>query len=221
MLANSLRPLVLAAVASLALGGTLLWLAGGSGGTQEFADPGELRFRNVVIKLPPESSGLRVSTGEPITEGQKWVVRVSDREMQRSADGLLVNVVEIDADTGEVLSDTLSAKYPAEARDILATVRVDTSQPDLWPVADVPSPAATEKFENISYARTDPASGFSFAWVSSGCVRKNCARWLLVSNSRSYVYVNGGDGSLGGWEHVLPEDRQAFERFVAAVVVIN
>lgn len=125
MRASSLVSVALAAAASLALGGTLLWLAGGSGGSEDFAEPGELRFRNVVIKLPPESSGLRVSTGEPITEGQKWVVRVSDREMQRTAGGLLANVVEIDADTGEVLSDTLSAKYPAEARDVLATVRVD------------------------------------------------------------------------------------------------
>lgn len=222
MLANSLRPLVLAAVASLALGGTLLWLAGGSGGSQDFAEPGNLRFRNVTVELPPDSAGLQVSTGVPAAPGKPWLIQVSQdgAPSPRDESSGEWKELQIDAETGNVVYDTLSRDFPA-AESIIASITVTVAPPTVWPWVDAPAPLETEQWGNIVYPKAPPESGVIAGGVLNYCTTTDCSeKTLFVLAGSSSMHIDARDGSVVSFDRVADEDRAMFERFAASVVVL-
>jgi hypothetical protein len=187
----------------------------GEGGT------GQLRWLNVVVDLPPEGSPVRVEAlpGAP----HPVVVIFVEREPRAAAQPS--QQVNIDAQTGEVLLDTLTAgltgdSHAREVESVLDSVRVVTDPPDVWPYVDEPAPAALARSGTISFVSPDPSSGIVIAQVQATClVGEDCPDLLVVHNGRSQMGIRVDTGEVYAWDHVLPQDREAFERYAASVEV--
>ena len=175
-----------------------------------------LRFVNVSIAQPPppiDHSGLiAYAQFLPPESSQK---PGGGPVIVLSAPALKQNIM-IDARTGEVLNDTIGAQYRGQADAVIASIRVESAPAEVWPIADV-SPAGTPMTHgSISFIQPDPASGIfvspALGWGPPGVG----GPFLFVHNGRSRMTVHGETGEISE-DRILPEDREAFERFAASV----
>lgn len=172
----------------------------------------ELTYRNVSINLPPEDSGLRARADYAPPEsiekpGGGPVIVVSDWSEARS--GYMV----IDANTGEVLLDTIGGDLRAKADDVVTSIRLDAEPPvGVWPLADVAPPGQRTQFETISYIEPDPSSGIFVVLVEDN------GEGLFIHNGTSRMTFHWSIGT-SDMSLVLPEDMEAFERLARTIRV--
>ena len=201
----------LIALAAIGIAGWFGWSAFGPESTE--GGGRELTYRNVSIILPPEDSGLRAGADYAPPEsiekpGGGPVIVVADASEARS--GYMV----IDANTGEVLVDTIGGGLRDEADDVIASIRQDEEPAGVWPLADVAPPGQRREFGNISYIEPDKSSGIFVALVVSDPGGKS----LFIHNGASRMTFNGSRGTVD-MSLVLPEDKDAFERLAGTIRV--
>ena len=187
----------------------------GSGTTE--GTPPRFRFANVSIALPPEPSGhsgliasadylppenLAKPAGDPVP-----IIVLLDV----AAGASLV----IDATTGEVRGDDIGAEYRAAADAVVASVRLESPPAEVWPLADVAPAGSRITFSDMSYIQPDAASGI-FVVPGEGIGPEGSTTNLFVHNGRSRMIVDASTGEITE-DRILPEDREAFERFAASV----
>lgn len=190
---------------------------------------GEMRWLNVIVDLPPQDSPLQVrGLFPPGPEKPRFVIQIYvERELTPGVQPA-PQEVDIDAETGEVVSDTLSAAVSGQAvssqlQAVLDSVRVATGPPEVWPYADEPPPTGRpSKSGNLTFVLPDPASGILVAPMHVMCPASasDCAsQYLTVFNGRSQMNIRADTGQIERPDRVLPEDREAFERYAASVEV--
>ena len=198
----------------LALGaiGAAAWFGWSAFGPESTEGGGrELTYRNVSINLPPEDSGLRARADYAPSEsiekpGGGPVIVVTDDSEARS--GYMV----IDANTGEVLLDTIGGDLRDEADDVIASIRQDAKPASVWPLADVAPPGQRTQFETISYIEPDPSSGIFVVLVEGN------GEGLFIHNGTSRMTFHWSIGT-SDMSLVLPEDMEAFERLARTIRV--
>lgn len=201
---------------SLALGGVGVWFLWGQFGPDSTEGTArELAFGNVSITLPSDDSGLLARPDYAPPEsvdkpGGGPVIVVTDESEARS--GYLV----IDANTGEVLVDTIDGALRDEADDVISSV--EQQRPDgVWPLADVAPSGPRITFGNMTYIEPDPSSGiFVVPQEWDGDDTSGVA--LFIHDGESRMLIDGNSGKVEV-DLVLPEDREVFDRVAAAVTV--
>jgi hypothetical protein len=195
-----------------------------------------VRWRNVEIEAPPDGSLLRVSTQHPPSPAHRWLVSIVVRDVDPPVPGeedkWVQQQLDIDAETGEILSDTLSLAYPAETRAILDTMKVVTgSPPAVWPYVDAAPPTATRTYENMTYPVPDPASGLIAVVMQGFCAVTVACDALLLSNGDSWMHVSLHTGEVVArgvhsdagqaleTGRVRPEDAPMFDRFLSRIIM--
>lgn len=232
------RPKAVLVVAAGIAGSALIALTafavldGGDAETQESQDAGKLRYKNVLVEQPA-SSELVMTTSAPPAAGKPWLIHVFPLHAKPNLDDLSsFPELQIDAETGQVLRDNLSAVYPAEVQSILNSITLDSGSSPDWPATDVPPPVSVQRFQGVAYTNPLLSSGFQVAYVWNDCpqtqdqietgiIPTGCGPTLLVSNTRSQMHVDANNGEVVSWETVSPEDIKAFERFASQVVVLS
>lgn len=188
---------------------------------------GELRWLDVTLQLPPEDSPLYVTRLLPFgPDKPRFIIQIYvDREVTPGVEPSPQSL-EIDAETGEVVSDTLSATLSDQAissqlQAILDSVGIASGPPEVWPYVDISAPSPSPgKWGNLTFAVPEPASGITVSPTSGLCsaAPPDCVpKWLTVRNGRSHMGINADTGELMGLDGVLLEDREAFERYAASV----
>ena len=202
----------LLALGAIGVAGWFGWSAFGPESTEGGAR--ELTYRNVSIILPPEDSGLRARADYAPPEsiekpGGGPVIVVTDESEARS--GYMV----IDANTGEVLLDTIGGGLRDEADAVIASKRLDAEPPvGVWPLADVAPPEQRREFGSISYIEPDKSSGIFVSFmVGDPSGRKS----LFIHNGASRMTFN--ESGKVNMSLVLPEDKEAFERLAGTIRV--
>ena len=190
---------------------------------------GQLRWLNVVVDLPPENSPLRVRRDMPHgPEKPRWLIQIYvERELTPGAEPRS-QMLEIDADTGEVATDTLTAAISDQAvsgqlSSVLDSVRIDTGPPEVWPYVDeTPRPPEPAKWGNLAIIIPDPASGIVVSPATSDCLAsatKCFPQWLGVFDGHSQMGIDAETGQIISLDRVTAEDMEAFERYAATVQV--
>lgn len=215
--------------AALAIGGTLLvaGIVNSVRGPEGKIGPegqfeGEIRWANVSLIIPP-GSPVRVLRNPPLSaDHDRYEVRLSIDD----GEALLRELV-IDAETGEVLADTLSEKYPGEVASILKTMSVNTANrgqwdvPDEWPFVTGPVPAERFDVGSISLIIPTAASGMVVASVENLCDPSSPScfpKTALVSFGESRAHIDAASGDVVSLEGIAPEHVEAFNRYFASVI---
>jgi hypothetical protein len=207
--------ITLIVIAAVGLAAWFGWAAFGPDATESAAR--EITYRNVSLTLPPEASELYVTADYAPPEsaekpGGGPVLVIRDESQARSG------YMAIDANTGEVLVDSIGGALRDEADEVKESIRESTDSNAVWPVADVAAPRGREvRFGNINYVEPDPRSGI-FVLQQEGSGREGAGVGLLIHNGQSRMAVSGLDGNID-MAHVTADDRDAFERLAAAIRV--
>ena len=184
----------------------------------------ELRWRNVILRLPPAGSPLRVTPDYPRgPQAPRYLIHVSidGAPPPSPEDESTWQELQIDADTGEIVMDTLSRDYRSEVDAVLGSLRVDPLRPDVWPYSDGSAPAETSVLGTVRYAQPALASGirvgvsYNYCLPSPTCSQES----LVVTNGFSYMHVRADNGEIMSLDRVQPEDVAAFERYAQSVQV--
>jgi hypothetical protein len=130
----------------------------------------------------------------------------------------------IDANTGEVLLDTIGGALRDEADEVRASLREPQDAARVWPLADVAPPGPEVKYGNITYIEPDPSSGiFILPAHWDGDDSSGAGLFIHNGKSRMAAYVATSEAALTGVKvdmtRVLPDDRAAFERLAATIQV--
>lgn len=216
---TTVRIQVLLPVAALVLLGVIGWLAWSSFGS-DAAEGGQerLRYANISVALPDDDGGdhpaLRVAADyAPPESGDKPgggpIVVVSYPETGK--------YLVIDALTGLVVSDRMGSEDRAEADATVGSVRVEREPAPAWPVGEVVPSTPRRTHGEVSYIPPDPNSGF-FVLPATADGPEGAGTFLFVHNGRSRMTIDGGTGEIDE-SFVVPQDRVAFERFAASIVV--
>jgi hypothetical protein len=218
-------PVLAGVVAGVTIVGGLIgagrMTAGGQDGTGGHET---VRWVNVEIDAPQDDSPLRVMRDLPRSEEHslhllRIVLKDTPPPPAPAEEALWSEPeVRIDAETGEVLNDTLT-QDSAEAQMLLDSLRVVTGVPEAWPYTDGPVPAETVRLENLVYPLPPPASGLTTAEVVANCVDPCHPVQLLLASTQSMLWIYADTGEVDSWEDVASDEREAFERFVAATEV--
>jgi len=186
----------------------------------------DVRYGNVVLTVPkPGTSEVVVAHNPPATDAQpRWRIQVyvelPPEEGELKAEW---PTLEIDSQTGEIVSDTLSAARPELANPILASLRVDASPPEaVWPYDGAAAPGDTQQFGNVQYYNPDPLSGIMVFVKYVFCVPEATAcasRTLTFLNSQSSIDVSAIDGTVLS-RSIESDDTEAFVRLAEAVVIV-
>lgn len=172
------------------------------------ADVQLIRWVNVTVELP-EDSDLFVTRDFSGIESRPAILIIPlDR-----ADTAVV----IDAETGAILHDSVRREDRAALDRVLQTIRVSPLDRSTapWPYSGEPPNVAREEFGNISYIPPDPATGIR---IIVGTGDPGGVEFIEVNNGRSAFGINAGTGKVyEETARILPEDRDAFERFLSAV----
>lgn len=179
------------------------------------------------IDAPPEGSAVQLSTGIPVTGtpnstfSHRYTVNLYV-DVGFPADGSepVWPTAVIDAESGEVLSDTLSAQN-TDARAILSSLTLETGLPKVWPFVDGPVPPARRPtLAGLSFPEPSRESGLLFGGLIGYCLEPGCtSAYLRYGSSIMYLYLDESTGAIIVREgsQVAPELAPAFERFRAAV----
>jgi hypothetical protein len=183
------------------------------------------RYHDVSIEMPPDS--FRVSQRPALTPefnptfSHRPVIEITQRDDHVPGVAVSVGWIMIDAETGEILADTLSDDYP----DLDATIRtivVHTEPPDAWPLSATRKPQARYSRDNVSVLLPSPASGVLVGYVISYC-RNPCAdtaiHVVIESPGFGSVWIDTENGDIVEIEAGTPEVRAALDRFIAEVEV--
>lgn len=228
---KKLLPVVAGILVAGAVVGALVGVGRLPAGSQETggAGRGELRWLDVTLQLPPEDSPLHVTRLPPFSpERPRFIVQIYvERELTPGVEPA-PQMVEIDAETGEVVSDTLSPALSDQAvssqlQAVLDSVGIDSGPPEIWPYADVPSPALAAdppRWGNVTFILPDPASGIIVSPTIQDCFAPDCtSKTLTVYNGHSQMGIDAETGEIMGLDRVTEEDRAAFQRYAASVQV--
>jgi hypothetical protein len=208
--------ITLLGIVALGLAGWLGWAAFGPDAAE--GEGREFTYLNVSLALPPEESGLHaVADYAPPESGDKPgggpIVVVTDDSEAHS--GYMV----IDANTGEVLVDTIGGSLRDEADDVKASIREPEGDVAVWPLVDVEPPVGRERtLANITYVHPDPLSGIFVVYGDE----MGSGPSLFFHNGQSRMLASqriaeGAANRLRFEMRVLPEDRAAFERLAATI----
>ena len=209
---------LLAMVVLVLVAGGAAWFGWSQlGSTATEGTPPRLRFANVSIALPPEPSGhsgltafadylppedLDNPAGEPVP-----IIVLLDV----AAGGSLV----LDATTGAVRSDDIGPEHRDAADAVVASVRLESGDVGVWPLADVAPAGSRITFSDMSYIEPDAASGIVVV-PGEDAGPEGSSITLFVRNGRSRMIVDASTGEITE-DRILREDREAFERFAASV----
>jgi hypothetical protein len=227
---KKLIPVIAGILTATAVVGGIVGVARRSAGGQQ-ADattPGSrIRWVNVSIDAPPEGSAVQVSINIPFTGtpnptfSHRYTIRLYV-EVSASAPGFepVFPTTVIDAETGEILSDTLTAQYP-EARAILSSLALETGLPEVWPFVDAPVPDARIWLAGMMLPVPSRESGLIVSMLIGYCTDfPGCSSaYLKYGSSIMYLYPDEATGAIvvRDGSNVAPEHAPAFERFKAAV----
>lgn len=131
----------------------------------------------------------------------------------------------IDATTGTVVAvvNDAGGLRPKEAEIQAALESVSICPLDAaaapWPYAGEPPDGPRQTVGKLSYLEPDPATGIQV--FGGGQCNGECRTFIRVSSVRSSVYVDAGNGQVIGPAKIAPEEKEAFERYLASVQVIN
>lgn len=201
-----LIPVVLGICVSAAVLSFVFGIGRNSATTQDSEDSGLIRWLNVTIPVPPDSSGLRVLRTLPPAAGHPFLISVM------TDDG--AEIIRIDAETGAVINQNIEPSKE-EAQAILDNIQVVDSSPDVWPYTDSSVPAERLSWAETSYPMPPNQSGIVVLPGSNYCATSDCSpKDLLIHNGRSYVSVDAETRIVDVME-VRDEDREAFERLIA------
>ena len=210
-------PILIGVLAALALGGAMgLFVIRADTTDEPSTSGGVYRWRRLSIELP-EDSGLQLTRGFPIPEfRESFVIEIFVPEPGVENTPTLT----IDADTGEVLIDTLSGSDPAVASDIIASIALTDELPEVWPYVDAdPADLARSSWGAISFVDPPPEAGVVVTRQNNYCVDP-CARVRLTLNTGySSVQINAETGEPLSQDATRAEDQQALQRFVDSVEV--
>lgn len=212
MKATRVFAVTLLALAAIGAVGWFGWAQFGSTGTE--GAERQLTYKNVSITLPSEDSKLfaRADYAPPESvekPGGGPVIVVTDESEARS--GYMV----IDANTGEVLVDTIGGALRDEANALVSSVKQEKAPAGVWPLADVAPPGPRVAFGNISYIEPDPSSGI-FVIPAEGDGDGGSGVGLFIHNGESRMLVSGSTGKID-MSLVKPADAEAFDRLAAAI----
>lgn len=189
-------------------------LSAGSDAERTFE--GQIRWANVSLQFPP-GSPFSVLRNPPLSpEHDRWEIIAYVEAASPPYPQL-----KIDAETGEILEDTLSQQYPDEVKKLLTTLVIDSGLPQLWPFVDEPPPDAITR--SGSFVIPDPGSGMTIAFVENLCDPgdPSCAeRTILVAFRESAMHIDASDGRVLSWDGVAPSHREAFQRYLDTVQVV-
>lgn len=203
-----------ATLLALAVIGVAGWFGWSAFGPESTEGGGRgLTYRNVSINLPPEDSGLRARADYAPPEsiekpGGGPVIVVADASEARS--GYMV----IDANTGELLVDTIGGDLRDEADDVIASLQLDAKPAGVWPLADVAPSGERRVWGSISYIEPDKSSGILVAFAHSDPGGDG----LFIHNGASRMTFSESSGTVN-MSLVLPEDKDAFERLARTIRV--
>ena len=130
----------------------------------------------------------------------------------------------IDAETGQLLRAPEKSEDRASLQTVLDTIRVSPldSSAAPWPYnAAAPPPAERGGWGDITFALPGPASGLAIGVsLGDGGPPGGCSSAISVGNGRSNMGINACNGTVyGETARILPEDKQALDRFLASVTV--
>jgi hypothetical protein len=214
MKATRTLAITLLGIAALGLAGWVGWAAFGPEGSESGR---VFTYRNVSITLERARSGLHArAVYEPPESAEKPgggpVIVIEDKPASPS--GYLM----VDANTGEVLVDTIGGDLRDEADELRASIREAEGDTAVWPLADVEAPAGpVMTWGNITYVEPDPGSG-----ISIGLMHSDGLGWssqdLYIHDRMSAMIVSGRTGRFE-MRSVRPGDRDAFERLAEVISI--
>lgn len=178
------------------------------------------RWVNVTLVLP-EGSPVTIGRGT-IPEGLKGAGGPGmGPTIDHGGVAELASYVVIDAVTGEILQDRVSAEDRAAIDEVLKTIAVNRfDEADKgWPYQDA-LPAASERqvWGGMSYVIPDPASGVTVG----GGINDPGGPFIEISNGRSKIGItlDAETGELSPYPIALsPQDEAPFDRYLAAIQI--
>jgi hypothetical protein len=200
--------------------GILVWFVAGVGrdeatGEPERQSPVEtVRWVDILVDIPT-GVGLRFGRVFPPAEGHPWAIIVYPENDFNNGH------LRIDAESGAIIEDFLSDTHPSEAEAIIASIRLVTGSPDVWPYVDTAAPANTLFEGNLSYPDVDEAAGLMIHSQYNYCTTPGCASHVLVLfNGESQFGINAETGASVDYGTTDPSDQVALQRFASVVQVV-
>jgi len=191
-----------------------------AGGHDDAQSGGRIRWVNVSIDAPPEGSPVEVRRRFPVVD--KSSAGLSDRftiqlvaEGLRGEDGAIPALI-VDAETGEVVSDTLTPTYP-EAEALRASLALEGNLPKVWPFEPSPQPGERRTIGNVTVPVPPGESGLLITHVTSYCA-SDCEH-IVIYYGRSTLALDAITGEVASHSSFAPELAAAFDRYAASVDV--
>lgn len=180
------------------------------------AEAVRVRWGNISLEQPPSDSEFYVGrwfNHGGIPGGRRVpVVHLMKRD-------IAVHVI-IDAETGQVLHDTVGPEERAAFDAILATLRIEGEEISAWPYGLVKPDVPRSTVENISYLEPDPASGIVAGVVYADFGPDGSQTILRFQNVRSMRDIDADTSEILPDRLMHPDDREAFDRLTAEVKVV-
>jgi hypothetical protein len=212
--------ILIAAVALLVVaGGAAFWAYGRSDDGAE-AQTQLIRWVNVTVEVP-ENSGVWVTRDFWGIESTTPAMIISPFVRGEIEPGAVVS-----AETGAVLEDRVQPKHRAAIDEVLKTIKVSPLDRSAapWPYSGQQPNVPREEAGKISYITPDPAAGITVTFqIGDGVADGEDTRpgsnvSIHVTNGRSWFGINAATGEVyQETAHILPEDKEAFDRFLSAV----
>lgn len=175
------------------------------------------RWGNVAIVIPPDPHLFVFTSGLPPDGAGLGLEILRDTE---PGDNVKSSVL-VDADTGAIVRDEVLPEDQAVMDAVLQSITVGSLDRRIapWPYENaLPADAVRETAADVSFIRPVPASGIHVY----GGLGDPGGYFVGITNGRSTLVIdaelNGGVFSAD-FTHVLPEDREAFERWVSQIKV--
>jgi len=211
---------LLAVLGLLALaGGVALW-AYDRGDDSAQAQVQVVRWVNVTLAVP-EDSGLTAVQDFWGPDSTPPAIFIRSLENGDS-------VIVIDAETGKVIEDLVQPKDRAAVDQLLQSLTVSPLDRSTaaWPYSGEPPKVPRERFVNITYIAPDPASGLQVSLQVGDRVADGSppepSYGLGLQNGRSILSINAYTGeTFPETTSILPEDKEAFDRFLSTVQPIG
>lgn len=203
---------------------------GTAGGRQDDAgESGTFRWSNTEVTVPQHSEPvLHVRRILPPAAGHAYLLEVV---AYRDEDGRDRPKLQIDADRGDVLVDTLSAVLPGVSDEIVGSIVITSNEPKVWPYLDeevtpLNGADAAQTWGNLRFVEPDPSSGIVVAPSTGTCLVREDApacetQTLAVYNARSFVHISATTGQFSSTERLHPSDEEAFQRYADSLVVVS
>jgi hypothetical protein len=192
-----IAPVVIALAAALALA-TALGLFGALAGNDESQSQAasHYRWRRLSIELPANAN-MTVIRGLPIQGFHEYFyISISPRNTAETPDADS-HELKVDADTGEILIDTLSPYNAAAATFIRSSIQLTDADPAVWPFVEADtSGLPLVRWGNVTVPEPVPSSGIVVTQQIGFCVLPCSPMALSVTNGYSSMGINAENGEL-------------------------